>query len=165
MIDFRTSILRIRKKCLHVTDKAYPKLADMGYRLEFIPVEWRSNLDLNFGTLENITVGQLRPLRSYINHSFIDVLYYTSPIYKTSIIASLRRELTRMYSLFVWYNPEFVERNGQVSILAHSLGSVLIFDLLRGISLPLSFPESQDPKISVSSNHSMFNCGFAAGVI
>jgi hypothetical protein len=38
--------------------------------------------------------------------------------------------MNRLYSLFVSRHPTFLENEGKVSIIAHSLGSVLSFDLL-----------------------------------
>ena len=111
--------------------KFYPDLAKTGQRLEFIPVNWRSALSLNADTVENITISQMRPLRSYINHCFVDILYYTSPIYRNDIMNSLSMELTRLFNLFCTKNPHFLQKGGQVSVLAHSLGTVIMYDILR----------------------------------
>ena len=42
----------------------------------------------------------------------------------------MRREMNAVYLKFVERNPSFLERNGRVSIIAHSLGSVIIHDVL-----------------------------------
>lgn len=43
---------------------------------------------------------------------------------------SLTSELNRLYKLFCEHNPYFEQKNGLVSLIAHSLGSVVIYDVL-----------------------------------
>ena len=38
--------------------------------------------------------------------------------------------MNRLYAMFCARNPDFAERNGKVSIVAHSLGSVIAYDIL-----------------------------------
>lgn len=46
------------------------------------------------------------------------------------IIDGVRDEMNRLYTMFCTRNPSFVERKGKVSIVAHSLGSVITYDIL-----------------------------------
>lgn len=39
--------------------------------------------------------------------------------------------MNRLYTKFCSRNPSFVERNGKISIVAHSLGSVIAYDILK----------------------------------
>lgn len=48
------------------------------------------------------------------------------------IIAGLNAELNRLYSIFCERHPYFEANNGKVSICAHSLGSVIMYDILTG---------------------------------
>ncbi|KAG5452310.1 Phospholipase ddhd1 [Clonorchis sinensis] len=139
LASVRHECSKLRKVLLKVARKRYPGLESSGHRLEFIPVDWRSALNLNCGTLENITVGQMRPLRMYINNCFIDVLYYTSPVYRAEIMKSLSWELTRLFNLFLRNNPHFLQKGGQVSVFAHSLGTVIMHDILRYTDQQLAF--------------------------
>ncbi|TNN16725.1 Phospholipase DDHD1 [Schistosoma japonicum] len=138
LASIRHECAKIRKTCQKVAEKLYPKLSHSGQRLEFIPVNWRSSLSLNSQTLDNVTIAQLRPLRNYINQSFVDILYYTSPVYRNVIMKSLSYELTRLFNLFCSKNPQFLQRGGQISVLAHSLGSVIMHDILRNVGPKLS---------------------------
>ncbi|CAH3134384.1 unnamed protein product [Pocillopora meandrina] len=99
-------------------------------RVEFIPVEWRSSLKLDEGTIESITPASISGLRKILNTSMMDIMYYTSPFYRYEIIDSVRDEMNRLYTKFCSRNPSFVERNGKISIVAHSLGSVIAYDIL-----------------------------------
>ncbi|CAH8500510.1 unnamed protein product [Heterobilharzia americana] len=131
LASIRHECAKIRKTCQKVVEKLYPKLSESGQRLEFIPVNWRSSLSLNSQTLDNITIAQMRPLRAYINQSLVDILYYTSPFYRQVIMQSLSYELTRLFNLFCSKNPQFLQRGGRISVLAHSLGSVIMHDILK----------------------------------
>ncbi|KAF6768375.1 hypothetical protein AHF37_10505 [Paragonimus kellicotti] len=72
----------------------------------------------------------------------MDIMYYTSPLYRAEISASLLTELNRLYAMFCLRNPLFESRGGRVSVVAHSLGCVLIYDLITGWSQPVYNPTS-----------------------
>ncbi|CEI93879.1 hypothetical protein RMCBS344292_08105 [Rhizopus microsporus] len=57
------------------------------------------------------------------------------------MIHSVTKEINRVYKLFVERNPSFLKNKGQVSILGHSLGSLLAFDILS----VQPFPANQKP--------------------
>ena len=46
------------------------------------------------------------------------------------IIDGVRDEMINLHTKFCSRNPSFLERNGKVSIVAHSLGSVIAYDIL-----------------------------------
>lgn len=46
------------------------------------------------------------------------------------IMRAFHHEVVRLYNLFCTRNPYFKERGGKVSIIAHSLGAVVAFDVL-----------------------------------
>ena len=48
----------------------------------------------------------------------------------SKIIDGVRDELNRLYEKFCARNPSFVENSGKVSIVSHSLGSVIAYDIL-----------------------------------
>ena len=45
---------------------------------------------------------------------------------------ALQEELNRLYEMFVQRNPYFETNGGKVSIVAHSLGCVVTYDILTG---------------------------------
>uniref|UniRef100_I3IZN2 DDHD domain containing 1b n=1 Tax=Oreochromis niloticus TaxID=8128 RepID=I3IZN2_ORENI len=114
--------------------------------VEFLPVEWRSKLCLDGDTVDSITPDKVRGLRDMLNSSAMDIMYYTSPLYRDEITRGLTLELNRLYSLFCSRNPDF-EKNGKVSIVSHSLGCVITFDIMTGWD-PVHFhhPEALDPE-------------------
>lgn len=48
------------------------------------------------------------------------------------ITRGLTQELNRLYTLFCSRNPEFEESGGKVSIVSHSLGCVITYDIMTG---------------------------------
>jgi len=79
----------------------------------------------------------------------LDVLLYQSGTYREHIIRTVLTECNRIFTLFKERNPGF---KGKISLVGHSLGSAIIFDILcrqpgdPGIVLPknelpsLNFP-------------------------
>ncbi|XP_022426253.1 phospholipase DDHD1 isoform X8 [Delphinapterus leucas] len=100
--------------------------------VEFLPVEWRSKLTLDGDTVDSITPDKVRGLRDMLNSSAMDIMYYTSPLYRDELVKGLQQELNRLYSLFCSRNPDFEEKGGKVSIVSHSLGCVITYDLMTG---------------------------------
>uniref|UniRef100_A0A7N6ADZ0 DDHD domain-containing protein n=1 Tax=Anabas testudineus TaxID=64144 RepID=A0A7N6ADZ0_ANATE len=100
--------------------------------VEFLPVEWRSKLTLDGDTVDSITPDKVRGLRDLLNSSAMDIMYYNSPLYRDEITKGLTQELNRLYTLFCSRNPEFEENGGKVSIVAHSLGCVIAYDIMTG---------------------------------
>lgn len=100
--------------------------------VEFLPVEWRSKLSLDGDTVDSITPDKVRGLRDLLNSSAMDIMYYNSPLYRDEITKGLTQELNRLYSLFCSRNPEFEKQGGKVSIVSHSLGCVITYDIMTG---------------------------------
>ncbi|XP_067400998.1 phospholipase DDHD2 isoform X5 [Emydura macquarii macquarii] len=98
-------------------------------RVEFLPVNWHSPLhstgvDVD---LERITLPSINRLRHFINDTILDVFFYNSSTYCQTIVDTVASEMNRLYQLFLQRNPDF---KGGVSIAGHSLGSLILFDLL-----------------------------------
>nr|KAF6483952.1 DDHD domain containing 1 [Rousettus aegyptiacus] len=100
--------------------------------VEFLPVEWRSKLTLDGDTVDSITPDKVRGLRDMLNSSAMDIMYYTSPLYRDELVKGLQQELNRLYSLFCSRNQDFEEKGGKVSIVSHSLGCVITYDIMTG---------------------------------
>ncbi|CAH8569602.1 unnamed protein product [Dicrocoelium dendriticum] len=139
------SILRcvngLRESCAKLQSKYFTSPEYATQRLEFLPVEWRSSLQLDGDTVDSITPTHVRGLRTTLNYSAMDIMYYTSPLYRAEISSGLLAELNRLYTIFCTRDPHFESRGGKVSIIAHSLGCVLMYDLITGWSQPLHSPQ------------------------
>lgn len=118
-------------------------------RVQVLPICWRHLLDFpkqslrhnrkeqdladtdvddeDYPSLEDITVDGVPAVRNLITDLALDILLYDSPAYKEHISGIVLREINRIYHLFIQRNPSF---NGKVSLVGHSLGSAIMFDLL-----------------------------------
>uniref|UniRef100_A0A8C3L7H8 SEC23-interacting protein n=1 Tax=Chrysolophus pictus TaxID=9089 RepID=A0A8C3L7H8_CHRPC len=100
-------------------------------RVEFLPVHWHSSLhgdatgvDRN---IKKITLPSIGRLRHFTNETLLDILFYNSPTYCQTIVDKVGMEMNRLYALFMSRNPDF---KGGVSVAGHSLGSLILFDIL-----------------------------------
>ncbi|RNA25641.1 phospholipase DDHD2 isoform X1 [Brachionus plicatilis] len=103
-------------------------------RIEFLPITWHEELHDQTGVDENlksITLSSIPKLRQFSNSTILDVLFYTSPIYCQTIISKVGNELNRLSKIFMEKNPNF---KGTISLIGHSLGSVILYDLLANQS-------------------------------
>jgi len=119
-------------------------------RVQVLPVVWRHMLDfpqarvkqrrreqdlsdasakdeeLDYPQLGDITIEGVAPVRNLIEDLFLDILLYQST-YREHIAGIVQRECNRVFKLFIQRNPNF---KGKVSLVGHSLGSAIFFDLL-----------------------------------
>ncbi|NWX50622.1 DDHD2 Phospholipase, partial [Steatornis caripensis] len=124
-------------------------------RVEFLPVNWHSSLhstgvDVD---LERITLPSINRLRHFINDTILDVFFYNSSTYCQTIVDTVASEMNRLHQLFLQRNPLFT---GGVSIAGHSLGSLILFDLLTNQKAAPEEDEcSQEGSRASSSNRGM----------
>uniref|UniRef100_A0A3Q3JKS4 DDHD domain-containing protein n=1 Tax=Monopterus albus TaxID=43700 RepID=A0A3Q3JKS4_MONAL len=100
-------------------------------RVEFLPVNWRSALHGDATgvdkDIQRITLPSISRLRHFTNDTLLDLFFYNSPTYCQTIVDTVASEVNRLHDLFKQRHPEF---NGAVSVVGHSLGSLILFDLL-----------------------------------
>ncbi|RKF60963.1 putative phospholipase C20G8.02, mitochondrial [Erysiphe neolycopersici] len=117
-------------------------------RIQVLPICWRHLLDFpqkgvrqtrkehdlgdafgdeeEYPSLEDITIDSVPFVRSLITDLALDILLFQSA-YREHICNIVLAESNRIYNLFRERNPDF---RGKVSLLGHSLGSAILFDLL-----------------------------------
>ncbi|KAG1466118.1 hypothetical protein G6F56_004752 [Rhizopus delemar] len=88
------------------------------------------NTDDGCPTIDEITLDGAPNIRTLVSDVFLDIPMYLTSRYHDQMIQIVTREINRVYKSFVERNPYFLKNNGQVSILGHSLGSMLAFDIL-----------------------------------
>lgn len=112
-------------------------------RVEFLPVHWHTALHGDATgvdrRIKKITLPSTGRLRHFTNETLLDVLFYNSPTYCQTIMDTVAFEMNRLHTLFMQRNPDF---KGRVSVAGHSLGSLILFDLLSNqkIGSPISAP-------------------------
>ncbi|KAI6661192.1 Phospholipase DDHD2-like isoform X1 [Oopsacas minuta] len=111
----------------------------------FLPIAWhiclRSDYDNVDLRLDAISLTCTPKIRHFSNSVLTDILFYTSPLYCQTIIDTTTYEMNRLLSLYKARNPEFI---GRISLIGHSLGSCILFDLLANQTKDLE-PELTSP--------------------
>eukprot|EP00898_Chlorokybus_atmophyticus_P005929 jgi/Chlat1/6337/Chrsp44S05893 len=126
--DFPGQVGTMRDAAYEMAKQNLPLELRSKQRVEYLPVLWRKTLAIAADDLaDEITMDSLRSVRDMLNATALDVLYYMSPPHCQNIIFEVTRSLNRVYRKFRRRNPVFT---GKVSIIGHSLGSVLVFDIL-----------------------------------
>ncbi|KAK0393926.1 hypothetical protein QR680_000473 [Steinernema hermaphroditum] len=116
-------------------DKYYPSEKK---RPMVLPIEWRSSLVLDKGLTDTVTLSRMARMRTTLNSTTMDIMYYLSPLYRKEIVTGVVRALNNAYRLFIENNPDF---DGQITVYAHSLGSVICYDILTSWSPLLLYDE------------------------
>lgn len=100
-------------------------------RIEVLPISWHTTLhseDTGIDKkLQSITLESIPKLRHFTNDTLLDILFYTSPVYCQTIMRTVGSEINRLHFLFKERNPTF---DGEIYLGGHSLGSLILFDLL-----------------------------------
>ncbi|KAM4748055.1 triacylglycerol hydrolase DDHD2 isoform 2-T2 [Rhinophrynus dorsalis] len=124
--DFRSVSLNL----LHAHFKKSLEQGQIG-RVEFLPVDWHSSLHADATGVDNdiqrITLPSISLLRNFTNETLLDLFYYNSPTYCQNIVNTVCGEINRIFQMFQERNSSF---KGHVSVTGHSLGSLILFDLL-----------------------------------
>ncbi|XP_036221453.2 nascent polypeptide-associated complex subunit alpha, muscle-specific form isoform X2 [Bactrocera oleae] len=111
----------------------YKNSTEMGLvgRVEVLPISWHNHLhseEMGIDEkLRSITLESIPKLRNFTNNTLLDVLFYTSPKYCQKIMNTVAASMNEVYSKYRERHPDF---NGGVSLAGHSLGSLILFDLL-----------------------------------
>lgn len=152
------NILRKNIKKVYGENKDFQKLLnnDKNCRIQVLPISWRHKIDFSthepfkdlddegnyrLPTLNDITVDEMKPFRNLIGSVLLDVLLYYEPRFFNQILDEVTQQANHLYRLFKERNPSF---NGKISIIGHSLGSAIGFDLLS--FQPKELRSKDDPK-------------------
>ncbi|KAF1315697.1 Phospholipase, partial [Globisporangium splendens] len=103
---------------------------DIPVALEMQSIEWHEDLHEPTGldsVFDLICPEGSTGIREFNKETLMDVLYYLSPRYGQLVVDAVTQQLNQKYHVFMEEHPDW---DGKVSIFAHSLGSVITYDLL-----------------------------------
>jgi DDHD domain len=103
-------------------------------RIEFLPIEWfhqlhDSSTDL-MKSLKAVSLPSIPALRAIANDIIFDVLLYLTPTFCAAVLDCVTNQVNALYKGFTQVHKQFVANGGTVSFIGHSLGSVIVWDLL-----------------------------------
>ncbi|GKY93335.1 hypothetical protein MPSEU_000301100 [Mayamaea pseudoterrestris] len=128
-------------------------------RIEFLPIEWFDRLhDSSSALMKSLqltTLPTIPALRAIANDVVFDVLMYLTPNFCQATLECVSSQICDLHAKFNQVHPEF-KNNGKCSLIGHSLGSVICWDLLailknqqdqdQGKEGATTTPLSPDPK-------------------
>jgi len=126
-------------------------------RTEFLPIEWfdilRGDTADEQGDvmqrIQRVTLDTVPLFRQLANDCVLDVLLYMNPRYRQKIVTAVANRINAAYALFCEHHPGF-HGNKKVSVIGHSLGSVVLFDLLAHQT---SAHQEDEPLLSPTDVH------------
>ena len=106
-------------------------------RVEYIPIEWHEAFAIyskrshfssenSSTTLKDISLNSVPYLRDFANDTMLDMLYYMLPHHQRKIINIVINEMNFVVERY----RKVTGFQGKISLLAHSLGSVIAWDIL-----------------------------------
>ncbi len=147
-----------QKQC-QVSMKKNEKPPPPPNRIELIPIEWyhclhgsnnsktnnhqnsTNNDENNSNTttsaddlmrnLQLVTLNTIPALRTVANDVLLDVLLYCTPAFGSVVLQTVTQQIRQYYhTLTQEVFPDFLPQGGTCSLMGHSLGSVILWDLL-----------------------------------
>ncbi|KAI7854929.1 DDHD domain-containing protein [Circinella umbellata] len=111
-------------------------------------------------TLDELTVDSVPNIRNMVSDVIMDVPLYLTPKYREQMTITLCKLINRIYLRFISKHPDFLERNGQVSIVGHSLGALIAFDMLSSQPMNSSSTDMKNQVLAAleqNTNHDMLS--------
>ena len=145
-------------------------------RIELIPVEWyhclhgtsanstttatSTSTDDLMRNLQLVTLRTIPALRTIANDVLMDVLLYCTPTFCSIVLQTVTQQIIQYYrSLTEDVFPDFRANGGKVSMMGHSLGSVIMWDLLATAKQQRLWNDSINDHNNSKSNDSTTNTG------
>ncbi|KAL7567945.1 hypothetical protein ACA910_019655 [Epithemia clementina (nom. ined.)] len=103
-------------------------------RIEFLPIQWFNQLHDSSSelmkSLKAVSLTSIPALRSIANDIVFDVLLYLTPSFCGSVIKCVTGQINQLLESVKKIHPDFVAAGGEYSLVGHSLGSVIVWDIL-----------------------------------
>jgi len=103
-------------------------------RIEIVPIEWfdriHSSSSMLMKSLAAATIPSVPALRAIAKNVVFDVMMYLTPGFCEEVLDCVTVQINGFYLDFLKIHPDFLACGGKCSIIGHSLGSVIAWDLL-----------------------------------
>jgi hypothetical protein len=145
---------------------AYSEMTTTPGRVEYLPIEWheafavlsqRRSLPSTLQTgrppvlMQDISLRTIPNMRDFANDTLMDVLYFMSPEHHDRMIDIVTNEMNTVVQKF----KDLTGFRGRISVLGHSLGSVIAFDILANQNLDLYVGDQEGFIKGVASEESL----------
>jgi len=103
-------------------------------RIELLPIQWYDRIHSPStslkSTLDSVTLTSVPAIRQVSNDVVFDVLMYMAPEFCQEVLEDVTNQISDLYSKFKVIHEHFETSGGKCSLIGHSLGSVIVWDLL-----------------------------------
>jgi hypothetical protein len=115
---------------------------DTETRTELLHINWFHIISASayMKRISDITLPSIPIFRQIANEAIADAIFYLNSEHKDKIISHVAERIVHIATLFKQRNPSW---NNKISLIGHSLGSVICYDVLNDKKLP--------PEIRVSN--------------
>ena len=102
-------------------------------KCEFIPIEWYAQCATKKREVRRANLPSVPKIRAFCNEVVLDALMFLTPRWRNVILDAVVERMASTVSTFLSYNPEWSPE--RVSVVGHSLGGVILFELLSALNL------------------------------
>ncbi len=98
-------------------------------RIEVLPIEWFHIFSQSdcAKRIADVTLPTVPLIRQFANGTVSDVIFYLDPIQRHKVLRHVAKRIVDIWATFRTRNPAYA---GKLSLIGHSLGSVIAYDLL-----------------------------------
>ena len=133
LIMQQQQIAEWKKNCETAKKENRPE-QDPPNRVELIPILWydriHSSSNKLMTSIQSTTLPTIPGLRDIANDVILDVLMYLTPAFCYDTLEIVTDRIIETYKIFNKIHPDFSANGGKCSLVGHSLGSVICWDLL-----------------------------------
>ena len=108
-------------------------------RIEVLPIEWYDQIHSDskplMKSLKATTIQSISSLRAIANDVIFDVMMYLTPQFAQETLECVTGQISDIYNKFLKVHKHFLRDGGKCSIIGHSLGSVITWDLLANLKI------------------------------
>mmetsp|Transcript_13936 Transcript_13936/g.19942 ORF Transcript_13936/g.19942 Transcript_13936/m.19942 type:complete len:457 (-) Transcript_13936:683-2053(-) len=104
-------------------------------RIEFIPIEWHDCIHSNSSKMKqsltsSTMMNSIPKIRALCNDVLFDVLMYMTPQFCDQVLKFVIDQICHFHAKFISVHQNFSNDGGKCSLIGHSLGSVISWDIL-----------------------------------
>jgi hypothetical protein len=139
-------------------------------RVEYLPIEWHESFSLlsqrrstseatpkHNVMIKDISLRTIPNMREFANDTLMDVLYFMSPEHHDMIMSIVTNEMNVVVEKFA----ALAGFSGRVSLIGHSLGSIISWDILANQSLDILGESAKQSLHGVPSIETFGGTGFS----
>lgn len=137
-----------KKECARAEKEKIPAPAPPN-RIELLPIQWYHRIHSSSGSLKKtlncVTLNSIPALRAIANDVVFDVLMYLTPELCQEVLECVASQICDLFSKFKDIHEHFASSGGKCSLIGHSLGSVIVWDLLSFLKAEKEKRRSEPP--------------------